>query len=58
MAVHHDLQAALCSHCSCVQSGGAPTLAGTSMFTVSKCTHGMKCEVMGAREWGHIWLIG
>ena len=36
---------------SCVSSGGAPTLANTSMFTMWKiCTH-MECEI-GRWEWG------
>ena len=41
---------------SCVLSGGAPTPAGTSMFTM--CTH-MKCEVKhnGDMGMGHLWLI-
>jgi len=42
-----------------VLSGGAPTSAGTSMFTMEKiCTH-MKCEVKrnGGMGMGHLWLI-
>ena len=48
------------SYCrSCVSCGGAPTPAGTSMFTMWKiCTH-MKCEVKhnGDMGMGHLWLI-
>ena len=44
----------------CVSSGGAPTPAGTSIFTMLKfCTH-MKCEVR--HNWdmgmGHLWFSG
>ena len=48
----------LCEPWSCVSSGGTPTPAGTSMFTMWRiCTH-MKCEVkMGIWEWGHLWFI-
>ena len=45
---------------SCVSSGGAPTLAGTLMFTMWKITTHMKCEVR--HNWdmgmGHLWLNG
>ena len=44
----------------CVSSGGAPTLAGTSMFTVwNLCTH-MKCEVRHNWDMGmeHLWING
>ena len=43
-----------------VSSGGAPTPAGTSMFTIWKiCTH-MKCEVKHNRDMGmgHLWYNG
>ena len=48
-----------CMFRSCVSSGGAPTPAGTSMFTMWKiCTH-MKCELKhnGDMKMGHLWLI-
>ena len=42
----------------CVSSGGAPTPAGTSMFTMRKiCTH-MKCEVKHNGNMGMGLIMG
>ena len=41
-----------------MSSGGAPTPAGTSMFTIQKISAHMKCEVKhnGDMGMGHLWL--